>query len=187
MTYLFSTIPRQIVCFVIHLYTNSRNLFWSKQYIVPPILFSYPSLSYHLSFLPLTCTYIIHMGHCIVSPCIRVSCVSVHSWLPLRFSLKVIQFNTHQRSTICHFYAYVVVGWFMVFKATFKNISVISCQSVLLMEDIGVSGENHQPGASHWQTLSHNVASSTFDSTTMRSRPRRPHRGYFVKKKQLSI
>jgi hypothetical protein len=43
----------------------------------------------------------------------------------------------------------------MVLNATFNNISVIS--SVLLVE---VTGENHWPIASHWQTLSHNVVSS---------------------------
>jgi hypothetical protein len=44
---------------------------------------------------------------------------------------------------------------FMVFNATFNNISVISWQSVLLMEGTGVHWENHRPVASHWQTLSH--------------------------------
>jgi hypothetical protein len=51
--------------------------------------------------------------------------------------------------------------WFMVFKSTFNNISVISWRSVLLMEETGVLGENHRSVASHWQTLSHNVVSST--------------------------
>ena len=37
----------------------------------------------------------------------------------------------------------------MVISATFNNISVISCRSVLLMEEIGVPGENHQPAISH--------------------------------------
>ena len=45
----------------------------------------------------------------------------------------------------------------MVFYATLNNISVISWQSVLLVEEIGGLGENHRPVASHWQTLSHNV------------------------------
>ena len=46
-------------------------------------------------------------------------------------------------------------GWvgFMVFYATFNNISVISWRSVLLVEE---TGENYRPAASHWQTLSHN-------------------------------
>jgi hypothetical protein len=35
-----------------------------------------------------------------------------------------------------------MVGCFMVFNATFKNISVISWQSVLLVEESGVPGEN---------------------------------------------
>jgi hypothetical protein len=52
-------------------------------------------------------------------------------------------------------------GRVMVFKATFNNTSDISWQSVLLVEETGVPGENHQPPASHWQTLSHNVLSST--------------------------
>ena len=37
----------------------------------------------------------------------------------------------------------------MVFNATFNNISVISWQSVLLMEETGVPGENHRPAASY--------------------------------------
>ena len=37
----------------------------------------------------------------------------------------------------------------MVFNATFNNISVISWQSVLLVEEIGGPRENHRPVASH--------------------------------------
>ena len=40
-------------------------------------------------------------------------------------------------------------------------ISDISWRSVLLVEVTGVQGENHQPVASHWRTISHNVDSST--------------------------
>ena len=49
----------------------------------------------------------------------------------------------------------------MVFNTTFNNISVISWQSVILMEETGVYRENHRPVASHRQTLSRNVVSST--------------------------
>jgi hypothetical protein len=49
----------------------------------------------------------------------------------------------------------------IVFNATFNNILVILWRSVLLVEETGVSGENHWPVASHWKTLSHNVVSST--------------------------
>ena len=34
---------------------------------------------------------------------------------------------------------------FMVFNATFNNISDISWRSVLLVEETGIPGENHQP------------------------------------------
>jgi len=39
-----------------------------------------------------------------------------------------------------------MIGWlvgFMVFKATFNNISVILWRSVLLVEETGGHGENH--------------------------------------------
>ena len=39
----------------------------------------------------------------------------------------------------------------MVFNATFNNVSAISWWSVLLVEETGISGENNQPTASHWQ------------------------------------
>jgi hypothetical protein len=58
------------------------------------------------------------------------------------------QFKPIQEDIVC----------LMVFNATFNNISVISWQSDLLVE---VTRENHRPVASHWQTLSHNVVSST--------------------------
>jgi hypothetical protein len=47
----------------------------------------------------------------------------------------------------------------MVFNATFNNISVIT--SVLLVEETRVPREIDQPAASHSQTLSHKVVSST--------------------------
>jgi len=37
----------------------------------------------------------------------------------------------------------------MVLNATFNNISVISLESVLLVEETGVPEENHRPAASH--------------------------------------
>jgi hypothetical protein len=47
---------------------------------------------------------------------------------------------------------------FMVFNATFNNISVILWLSVLLVEETGVpERKKHRPTVSHWQTLSHNV------------------------------
>jgi hypothetical protein len=45
--------------------------------------------------------------------------------------------------------------------SAFINISAISWWSVLWVEETGVPREKHRTVASHWQTLSHNVVSST--------------------------
>ena len=57
----------------------------------------------------------------------------------------------------------------MVFNATFSNILVISLMSVLMVEETGVSGENHRPVASHWQTLSHYVVHLTLIEIRIRT------------------
>jgi len=64
---------------------------------------------------------------------------------------------------------YLLVGWFMVFNATFNTISVISWRSVLLVEETGVPGENHWPVASQWQTLLYReqLAWAGFEITTL--------------------
>jgi len=56
---------------------------------------------------------------------------------------------------------YCQVTRFMVFNAIFKNISLTSWRSVLLLEETGVLGENHRPATTRLQTLSHNVISRT--------------------------
>ena len=61
------------------------------------------------------------------------------------------------RQCSCNFIFRVRV---MGFNATFKNISVISWRSVLLVEETWVPGENQRPVISHWQTVSHNVSST---------------------------
>jgi len=43
----------------------------------------------------------------------------------------------------------------MVFNASFNNISVISWQLVLLLEETGVPGENHRPAANKLTKLYH--------------------------------
>jgi hypothetical protein len=58
----------------------------------------------------------------------------------------------------------------IVFCTTFNNISVISWRSVLLMVESGGPGENHRPVTSNWQTLSHNVVSSTPHMSGIRTR-----------------
>jgi len=43
----------------------------------------------------------------------------------------------------------------------YTNMYIVLWQSVLLVEETGGPRENHQPVASYWQTLSHNVVSRT--------------------------
>ena len=42
------------------------------------------------------------------------------------------------------------IDLFLVFNATFSNISAIAWRPVLVVEEAGVSGENHRPWASNW-------------------------------------
>jgi hypothetical protein len=58
----------------------------------------------------------------------------------------------------------MIRGRVMVFNSTFNNISVISWQSVLLVEETGVPGENHRQGMRQgsltkfrWQNRLHQV------------------------------
>ena len=62
---------------------------------------------------------------------------------------------------LCSLHVLDILLIFLMFHVTFNIISVISWRSVLLVEESGVPGENHRPAASHWQTLSNNVVSST--------------------------
>ena len=43
-----------------------------------------------------------------------------------------------------------LIDWFIVFNATFSNISAISWRPVLIVKEAGVPEENHQPWASNW-------------------------------------
>ena len=72
-----------------------------------------------------------------------------------------VPYNILNHYILCHgleYHKFKLWVRVVVFNATFNNISAISWRSVLLVEE---TGENHRPTASHWQTLSHNVLSST--------------------------
>ena len=68
-------------------------------------------------------------------------------------NIKYIYFETLTESKP-RFKTHDIKVMVVVFNAVFNHISVISWQSVLLVEEIGVPGEIHRPTASHWQTLS---------------------------------
>jgi hypothetical protein len=50
------------------------------------------------------------------------------------------------------FYSDVGLG-IMVLNTTFNNISVMSRWYILLVEETGVTWDNHRPDVSHWQTF----------------------------------
>jgi hypothetical protein len=88
------------------------------------------------------------------------ACLTIYTYINLSRSRRggdsmVFGFTT---TTFWKVYIWVRV---MVFNATFNNISVISRRPVLLVEETRVPGENHRPAASHWQTWSHKVVTST--------------------------
>jgi hypothetical protein len=56
--------------------------------------------------------------------------------------------------------------WVMVFNATFNNASAISWQSVLLVEETQVPGENHQHAVSHWQNVVSSAPRHEWDSNS---------------------
>jgi hypothetical protein len=78
-----------------------------------------------------------------------------------------VRYNIYNNKTISLLetkYIDFGLAWFMMFNTTFtkkNNISVISWRSVLLVEETRVPRENHHPVASHSQTSSHNIVSST--------------------------
>ena len=76
-----------------------------------------------------------------------------------------MNFNNHFRS------AFDLI-LFIVFNATFSNISTISCRPVLVVEEAGVPEENHRPWESNWSTLSLAAASRVHPFCNLQSRAR---------------
>ena len=81
------------------------------------------------------------------------------SWQQLTFSqqwLLRLQARSTYTGILFHEICSVMV-MVRISNATFNNISVISWQSVLLVGEAALSGDNHWPAAGHCQTLSHKV------------------------------
>ena len=102
---------------------------------------------------------------------IFLKCKTLHKWLlrdgPIQVFLYVI-WNSKMASTVTRYQRFFLLfvcrwkSWFhaMGGRMMVFNISVISWQSVLLVEETGKHRENHWPATNHWQTLSHNVVMS---------------------------
>ena len=72
----------------------------------------------------------------------------IHNTVRWRIAIKVLFIKV----------SFLSFSWFwlfMVFNATFNNISIKSWRSVLLAGETRVTGENHRPVTSHRQILSH--------------------------------
>ena len=57
------------------------------------------------------------------------------------------QFDT---GTFCIYVFITIIVFFWCFNATFITILAISWRPVLVVEEAGVTGENHRPWASNW-------------------------------------
>jgi len=121
-----------------------------------------------------------HILSCVFALFVFVLCTlccqflwTIHFWLPLRYSLTFICILLNDGicgiisqqitySIIFQFYNncfYDWLIWFLVFNATFSNISAISWRPVLVVEEGRVPGENHRPWASNLVNFSLATAS----------------------------
>ena len=89
-------------------------------------------------------------------------CGILYFWLPLWYSLSFIKCYCHNTTKILT----SSPSWF--FKEVVRTNLVFGLEIILYVSDNlqqllihRVPGENHWPVTSHWQTLSHNVVSST--------------------------
>ena len=155
------------LCFIVFLWFTTYNHlpFWYLQTFLPKCMHQILLLSKHiLSFWILNLIFSIFIfSELFASIKLSNSCCNDDApWILNLFKIYLchsvdIKFTFHKKkSWIC----WVRVRG-IVFDATFNNISVISWRSVLLVVETGVTRRKPQTCASHWQTLSHNVVSST--------------------------
>ena len=97
------------------------------------------------------CISWIHQGNLYTSVTVWFIGVNLVIFLIHQYCSRLIQ-KIYLKTNKKNFNLGWVLVWFMVFNASFNNISVISWWSVLLMEETGVPGDNHPPAASHRQT-----------------------------------
>ena len=90
-------------------------------------------------------------------------------WCPLFVSVVRVYVGLPSENTSKHVYTIWIIFVMWIFKAVqweggrvmVFNATESTLFSVMFVEDTWVPGENQRPSASHWQTLSHKVVSST--------------------------
>ena len=65
---------------------------------------------------------------------------------PMERTFHILHLETYWAVMFCTW----LIDWFLVFSATFSNISAISWRPVVVVEEAGIPGENHRPWASNW-------------------------------------
>ena len=86
---------------------------------------------------------------------VHTPCLQIFNLIHTLVAEKIITNLCHWYLTLFSMATIRFIVWFglvYVVYAISNNISVILWRSVLLVEETGVPGENHQPVASHWQT-----------------------------------
>ena len=107
-----------------------------------------------------------------------VLCVCYHLILYYRLTVSKIYAHVYCKNVeiFLHHtninYRIVKINWCLVFNATFSNISAISWRPILVMEEAGVTEENHRSWASNWSTLSLAAASRVHLFCNLQSRVR---------------
>jgi hypothetical protein len=105
--------------------------------------------------------------------CVLLTLIIGYLVLKLKSSFR--KFYGRHHGLVNHYGEYLwlsITNWirmvwfsFMVFNATFNNISVRSWRTVSLVEETGEPGKNHRPVASRWHTLSHNAVHLAYHKT----------------------
>ena len=118
---------------------------------------------YNWKLSPKNVSYVISL-FCVQWATVRADCSFCWYWwncLSSLFKLSFLNSEETNQLVVNYYYSMDTMVWFLVFNATFSNISAtcISLLPVLVVEEAGVPGENHRSWASNWLTLSLAAAS----------------------------
>jgi predicted thioredoxin/glutaredoxin len=100
-------------------------------------------------------TYFLRIRH--TTPCASNRCLLAYSIELSLFILDARNADCNTNVRVSHPQWFCFWLGFMVFNVTFNNISAISWQSVLLVEETGIPEEIHRPVVSHWHTANFSI------------------------------
>jgi hypothetical protein len=91
--------------------------------------------------------------------CFNINVDESDLYTVIKFIPSCLYFTWVSYSMIKRLFQYYI--WWLELRCITPLISVIAWRAVLLVEETGVPVEYHRSAARHWQTLWHNVVSST--------------------------